>query len=251
MATLAGPGPVALVGSGEYLPQMAEVEAGLIAGRAPRYVQLATAAVPDGPTVVERWHRLGVAQAERLGVEAVTVRVGDRSDADDPDLAALVAGAGLVYLSGGHPAYLADTLRNTAVWAAVLTAWREGAALAGCSAGAMALTSWVPSLRNPRRGATVGLGVLPHLRVIPHFDAFAARIPDLVSRFVLPHDSGVTLLGVDEQTALVGGPEHWTVQGHRSVWRLEPDGREEFAVGAGLITPVGSSGPPDEDVAAP
>jgi len=41
-----GPGPLALVGSGEYLPQMAEIEGGLIAGRPPRYVQLATAAVP-------------------------------------------------------------------------------------------------------------------------------------------------------------------------------------------------------------
>ena len=66
-----GPGPLALVGSGEYLPQMAEIEGGLIAGRPPRYVQIATAAVPDGPPVVERWHNLGRAQAERLGVEAV------------------------------------------------------------------------------------------------------------------------------------------------------------------------------------
>ncbi len=55
------PGPLALVGSGEYLAQMADIESGLLAGRPPRYVQLATAAVPDGPAVVERWHNLGIA----------------------------------------------------------------------------------------------------------------------------------------------------------------------------------------------
>ena len=41
------PGPLALVGSGEYLPQMAAIEAALLRGRPSRYVQLATAAVPD------------------------------------------------------------------------------------------------------------------------------------------------------------------------------------------------------------
>ena len=76
------PGPLALVGSGEYLPQMAKIEGSLIAGRPPRYVQIATAAVPDGEPTVERWHNLGIAQAERLGVEPVILHVKDRDDAD-------------------------------------------------------------------------------------------------------------------------------------------------------------------------
>src|SRR5665811_1558056 len=107
-----GPGPLALVGSGEYLPQMAQLEGSLIAGRAPRYVQLATAATPDGPSVVERWHQLGIAQAVRLGVEAVIVPVNDRDDANNPMFASMIAGAGLIYLSGGDPNYLAETLRD-------------------------------------------------------------------------------------------------------------------------------------------
>ncbi len=233
---MARPGPLALVGSGEYLPQMADVEAGLLAGRPPRYVQLATAAVPDGPDVVERWHSLGITQAERLGVEPVIVPVNDRADAENPEMAAQVAGAGLVYLSGGDPAYLADTLRDTAVWAAIVDAWRGGAAVAGCSAGAIALTSWVPRLRNPSEDGAIGLGLLPHLRVIPHFDRFAARVPDILNRFLLPFDPAVTVVGVDEETALVGGPEEWTVQGRQSVWRLTPDGRERWGVGATLRT---------------
>ena len=42
------PGPLALVGSGEYLPVMADVERMLLAGRPPRYVQIPTAAAPEG-----------------------------------------------------------------------------------------------------------------------------------------------------------------------------------------------------------
>ncbi|MGC8510404.1 MAG: Type 1 glutamine amidotransferase-like domain-containing protein [Acidimicrobiales bacterium] len=231
-------GPLALVGSGEYLPVMADVDADLLAGRPARYVQLATAAVPDGPDVVARWHRLGEEQARRLGVEPIILDVATREDAHDDRWASLVAGAGLIYLSGGHPAYLADTLRDTPVWAAIVDAWRSGSALAGCSAGAMALTSWVPSLRHPRQGATPGLGLLAHLRVIPHFDAFAARMPDVATRFLTPADANVTLLGIDEETAIVGGPHEWVVRGRQSAWRLGAGGRERLAAGTSFTTPA-------------
>jgi cyanophycinase len=231
-------GPIALVGSGEYLPVMADIEASLLAGRPSRYVQLATAAVPDGPSVVERWHNLGIEQAQRLGVEPIILSVSDRSDADNEEIAALVAGAGLIYLSGGNPGFLADTLRDTAVWNAIVVAWQGGAALAGCSAGAIALTSWVPSLRHPRQGGTNGLGLLPHLRVIPHFDFFASKVPDLVTRFLLPHDPAITIIGIDEETALVGGPSEWTVQGRQSAWKLTSEGREELPVGTSITTPT-------------
>jgi cyanophycinase len=230
-------GPIALVGSGEYLEVMADVEASLLAGRPARYVQIATAAVPDGPDVVARWHRLGSAQAQRLDVEPIILDVATRDDANDPAVAARVAGAGLIYLSGGHPAFLADTLRESALWSAILDAWRAGAALAGCSAGAMALTSWIPSLRHPRRGTTPGLGLLPHLRVIPHFDAFSRRVPDLVTQYLVLRDPAVSVLGIDENTALIGGPFEWTVRGHASVWRLDDDGRERFDAGATISTP--------------
>ena len=223
-------GPMGLVGSGEYLEEMAPIEAALLEGRPPRYVQLATAAVPDGPAVVARWHKLGAEQAARLGVEAVVLPVYERADAENPDLAAEVAGAGLIYLSGGNPSYLAETLRGTAVWEAIVAAWQGGAALAGCSAGAMAFASHVPSFRHPRAG-TDGLGLLPHLRVIPHFDAFIGRFPDLLTRALIPNEGGVTVVGVDEMTALVGGPSSWTVQGRGSAWLLAAGRRTEVPAG--------------------
>src|SRR5436190_15037701 len=140
------PGPLALVGSGEYLPVLEHVERLLLEGRPPRFVQLATAAAPEGPASLARWHELGRASAERLGVQQVVVPVVDRVSADDPELAGLIDGAGLVYLSGGNPPFLAATLRDTLAWRAIEATWQGGAALAGCSAGAMALTAHVPDI---------------------------------------------------------------------------------------------------------
>lgn len=232
-------GPLALVGSGEYLPVMTEVERALIAGRPPRYVQIPTAAAPEGDQSLDRWVSLGKEQAARLGVEAVPVVVRDRREADDPALAARIAGAGLVYLSGGSPTYLAATLRGTAVGAAVEQAWRDGAALAGCSAGAMALTSWVPELRRPGRAAE-GLALAPLVRVIPHFDRFLGWLPDLVGRYLARAPEGVAVVGVDEDTALVWEEGSWSVQGRQSVWVLRRDGRTGHAAGETVDLP-----PPD------
>jgi cyanophycinase len=62
-------------------------------------------------------------------------------------------------------------------------------------------------------------------------------VPDLITRFLLPHDTGVTVLGIDEDTALVGGPNEWTVKGRQSAWRLTHAGREELVTGSLVLTP--------------
>lgn len=229
-------GPVALVGSGEYLTVMTEVEGLLLKGRPPCFVQIPTAAAPEGEESLARWVALGQEQAARLGVEAVPVVARNREEADSEELAALVDGAGLVYLSGGNPSYLAETLRGTRLWEAVHRAWVGGAALAGCSAGAMALTAWVPDIRHPLRDADPGLGLLPQLRVIPHFDRFVGWMPDLVGRFLAKAPDGVSVLGIDEDTALVSEDDGWKVHGRQSVWVLTREGRIPYK--AGDVVPV-------------
>jgi cyanophycinase len=235
--TQRGHGPVALVGSGEYLPVMEPIERDLLRDRPPRMVQLATAAAPEGAASLRYWYDLGADAARRLGVEQVIVPVVDRDSAQDPALAKLVAGAGLVYLSGGSPPYLAATLRDTAVWAAITAAWQAGAALAGCSAGAMALTAAVPDIRRPSQPVESGLGAVPHLRVLPHFDRFVARMSNGHLRRLTAASEGVTVVGIDEETALVGGPEEWQVWGRRSVWIIEGDGRRPHPAGSHLRLP--------------
>ncbi len=232
------PGPVALVGSGEYLPVMAALEAGLIAGRPSRYVQIPTAAGLEGPGSIARWTALGADQAARLGVEAVPVKALDRGSAEDATNAKQIRGAGLIYLSGGNPAYLADTLRGTLVWAAIVEEWQNGAALAGCSAGAMALTGRVPNIRQPEAEPREGLGAVPKLWVIQHFDRlqeWAPRAAEVVNAQV---PAGTTLIGIDEETAIVGDGNdltRWVVHGRQSVWVSGPDGWKSSSAGGEVL----------------
>jgi cyanophycinase-like exopeptidase len=224
-------GPLALVGSGEYLPSMLAVEAALIAGRPARYVQIPTAAAGEGAARLDYWVQLGKAQADRLDATAVPLVITDRGQADDPENAAKIAGAGLIYLSGGNPSLLASILRGTAVWSAIVAEWQRGAALAGCSAGAMVMGDRVPEFRRPAGGDHEGLGVVPGLRVLPHFDKLLGWIPDLLTRPFLRSGPEITLIGIDEETALVGGPVEFEVQGRQSVWLLGDGRRKEIKTG--------------------
>lgn len=227
---VAAVGPLALVGSGEYTPAMLEVEAGLIAGRAPRYVQIPTAASAEGEQRLSYWVELGKEQAARLGVEAVPLVVRTREEAADPAIVAQVAGAGLIYLSGGSPTLLARVLRDTPLWSAIVAEWQAGAALAGCSAGAMAMADQVFEPRHPRRATEPGLGLLPHIRVLPHFDRMLGWIPDVLTRPFF-QNTKAHVVGIDEDTAIIGGPETFTVAGRQSAWLLSDGKRRRFAPG--------------------
>ncbi|HEV3365489.1 MAG TPA: Type 1 glutamine amidotransferase-like domain-containing protein [Acidimicrobiia bacterium] len=237
----AQPGPIALVGSGEFLPVMEAVDAVLLAGRPRRAVFLPTASAPEGPERVEYWVGLGTEHYGRLGAEPVPLAVLDRRDAEDPANAAAVAGAGLVYLSGGNPGYLADTLRGTAVLEAILAAWQAGAALAGCSAGACALTALAD---DTREGVTrPGLAVVPDLVVLLHFDRIEGWRPGVVDRRAAELAPGQVLLGIDEETALISGDGGWRVEGRQKVWIVEPDGRRTgHEAGAVLALPGPAGG---------
>ena len=207
---------------------MHELEEWLLADKAPRYVQLATAASLEGDESLGRWHELGARAAKRLGVEQVIVDVRTRGDADDPAHVDAIENAGLIYMSGGNPKHLARTLIDTPVWHAMHRAWRSGASIAGCSAGAMALSGYVPDIRHPRAGGQEGLGLVPSLRVLPHFDVYAKWIPDMVMRPMLSEST--TVVGIDEQTAFRAEPpadldEPWQFRGvgRGSCWRIEND----------------------------
>jgi len=180
---------------------LTDVEDWLFADRERRYVQLATAAAPEGEKSLRYWHELGAKAAARLDAEQVVVDVRAREDAFEQRWVEAIAGAGLIYLSGGSPTFLADTLRDTPVWGAIVEAWRNGAGLAGCSAGAMAMGGYVPNYRHPRSGGTEGLRIVPTVRVLPHFDRYTKWMPDFALRPLVT--DGATVLGIDEDTALV------------------------------------------------
>ena len=102
---------------------MHDVEEWLLDGRPPRYVQLATAAAPEGEATTSYWRSLGARAAHRLGVEQVFVDVRSSDDANNPELIDLIKGAGAIYFSGGNPTYLAKTLAGTALLSAIRKEW--------------------------------------------------------------------------------------------------------------------------------
>jgi len=219
------PGPVALIGAGEFLPSMDEFDAGLLlsTGRTrPRVAILPTASFPDGEEVFNRWAAMGVTHFGGLGAEVEPVLVRDRAAADDGSAAQAIGEADLVYLSGGRPAYLMQALAGTSVGQALITAHERGAVVAGCSAGAMVLAGhafdfplrFMPWPLRWRRG----FGFIPDASVVPHYDAWPESLSALIA-LQAPHGSAV--LGIDEETALVGRDGAWQVHGRSrvTVWR--------------------------------
>lgn len=230
-------GPLALVGSGEFLPAMAEVDADLLEGRARRVAVLPTAAGPEGDRSVRRWFDLAHRHYAGLDAEVVEVDVRDRAAAMDQRFVDLLDGVGMIYLSGGNPGHLADTLRGTPLGGAIARTWRAGAALAGCSAGAMALGRTTLTMRTH---PVEGLGLAGPVATIPHFDrfGFARRIAGAVSSLVI--DRGETVVGVDEMTAVVWSPIDgaWRAAGAAKVWLVTPSGGRGQGHGHGEHVPL-------------
>ncbi len=230
-----GPGPIALIGSGEFLPAMNEIDAALLAAsgrRRPRVVILPTASWPDGEDVFKRWAALGTEHFAALGAEVEPVLVRDRFDADDDAHAQAIGEADLVYLSKGKPGHLTASLCGTGVGAALLAAHERGAALVGCSAGAMSLAARHFEFRARRFAWPLrwrdGLDLVQGATVIPHYDA----VPEaMAAMLVLQSPRGLVTLGIDEETALVGRDRSWQVQGRGRVTVWQGRRRERFRRG--------------------
>ena len=210
-------GVVALVGSGEYLDVMNDVDRRLLAesGRPqPRVVCLPTAAGQEGAESVDRWSRMGIEHFRKLGAHVDAPPVVDRASAGDPKWARLVESADLIYFSGGDPLYLCRTLIDTRAWAAVERAWARGAVFAGCSAGAMILGSGVPDVQSLDLAVHPAFNRIPNAFIVPHFDRLEEFRPGATEMIRSWLADGQYALGIDENTALVGriGGE-WEVMG--------------------------------------
>ena len=230
-------GLIALVGAGEYLPVMDDIDHHLLAsldtrGRAPRVVCLPTAAGQEGDESVGRWLRMGEDHFRTLGADVAAVHIIDRTSADDPQYYAMLESADLIYFSGGSPMYLYQTLNGSRAWAAAQKAWERGAVYAGCSAGAMIMAKQIPNFRMPGSPAAQGFGVIPLTYVIPHFDHIPGPFKVMVNVMRSRMKAGDLAVGIDEDTALVGRlGEEWKVMGKSKVHLITRKGSKSFAAG--------------------
>lgn len=208
-------GRIALVGSGEYLPEMADFESDLLSsGGSEKYVQIPTAAGQESLQRLEYWRELGLAQAERIGAKQIYLPIYNREDAFRNDFAELISGAGLIYLSGGDPHYLAKTLMDTPVFDALVQSWKNGSSLAGCSAGAMSLGPDIPHFRKLKADGEPGFNLISNIRTIPHFNKFFGWIPEAAAQKFMKAPENINVIGIDEYTAIFSDDlVNWTVSG--------------------------------------
>ncbi len=229
-------GLIALVGSGEYLSVMDDVDRHLLGsvkanGRAPHVVCLPTAAGTEGDESVNRWLSMGTDHFKRLGAKVDALPIINRASADDPQYEPIIESCDLIYFSGGNPMYLFETMNGSVAWTAARRAWEGGAVYAGCSAGAMILAKRLPNFRRLGLSSIDGFGILTADYVMPHFD-HAGPFRHMVSLLRRGMKKGEHMLGIDENTALVGklGGE-WKVMGASKVHLLTRSRSQTFEAG--------------------
>lgn len=229
-------GKVVLAGGHELRPGCEEMDRRVLrdaGGRAARVVFL--------PTAVARYDPIGsgrgaVAYFKRLGAHCDVAMILNRADADRQEMVDLIARATLVYLGGGDPPVLLAALRGSRAWEAALLAFRQGAVVGGSSAGAMVVCerTLLPGESQPAWGD--GLGLVPHALVLPHFGA--AR-EETAARLAATH-APIAVLGIPEQSALLGGNGMWEVAGPGPVVVFAGGERRQYHAGesVALVPPV-------------
>jgi cyanophycinase len=169
-----------------------------------------TAAAPDNNH--QRAGNNGIRWFQSLGAKDVlSLPIIDKISANDENLAKSLREAKLIYMLGGFTGYLGETLKESAAWEAVLEAYRDGAVIAGSSAGAMVMCEFYYDHQQAQ--IVPGFNLVPNAIVMPHHNTFgkswASRLLEITQ---------VTLLGIDEQTGMIDdGAQRWNVYGGGSV----------------------------------
>jgi cyanophycinase len=119
----------------------------------------------------------------------------------------------LIYMLGGSPQHLEQTLAGSAGWKAMLMAYEAGAVIGGSSAGAMVLCDYY---YDPFAEEVLhGLGLVSGCCVMPHHNTFGQNWASLLVA-LLPD---TILIGIDERTGMLDdGPDgRWQVYGQGEV----------------------------------
>jgi cyanophycinase len=239
-------GPLCLVGSGEYTAAMNETDRALLSALGKPHPCVAIIPTASGlePGMPEVWNTRGVQHFEKLGAQVTPLLITERAHCFDKANVAALKQADYFYFSGGNPNYVVETWHATPAWDALVARWQAGAVLAGCSAGAMMLGAFTIRVRDAMTGNTPtwvpAMNLATNLSILPHFDRMRGFIDQArFSEMLRSAPEGVTVVGIDEDTALVQLHGEWRVSGRQRVTVYGKDGHAR-TYGAGTGVPFGN-----------
>ena len=201
---------IALVGGDEFRHGCEAMDQELLSAvdaSRPTVLVVPTAAAAESPA---RAASNGVGYFSSLGAEASALMVLGPDHANDGELLAPVDGADVIYFTGGNPTHLLETIGESLLLKMLVRAVERGALLAGSSAGAMVMGSWM-RFRGWRRA----LDIAGPVAILPHHERSE---PNAVANELggsAPHD--VDVLGIDGMTACLARDDGWRVVGAGSV----------------------------------
>ena len=190
---------LALIGGDEWTDECRGLDEELLAssGGSDVLVMPTAAAYEHPDRVVER----AAEWFGSMGAKVRGLRVLNRRDAESDEHVRAARSARFLYVCDGSPMHLRSVLKGSALWDAMLAAYRGGAVLAASGAGATVVCD---PMVDPRGGAyTVGLGVVSNLAIFPYHGSAADHLRE---RSVELLAKGAVLAGLDETTALVRAP---------------------------------------------
>ena len=211
-----------LLGSGEFDPWSEPLERWLLArarnGGGPVLV-FPTAAAHEGDEAFDFWATKALDHYRGLGILAEVVPLKRREDAHRDETVGRLGEASMVFFSGGNPARLTEVVRDTPFWEALRAGVRDGLAYAGCSAGVACLTevTYDSDTEDIESVWAPGLGYVRNVLFGPHWDIVDTWIPGAKDFIVSSVRPGQVFVGIDEETAMAGDGETWTVMGRSGV----------------------------------
>src|SRR3954463_15936415 len=190
-----------------------------LAGGADARIAVISAASSLGPLAGEMYRRVF---GELGAAEVHPIHTTTRAQCADPIAVRTVREATGIFMTGGNQLRLSSIIGGTPLAQAIARRHREGAVVAGTSAGASAMSTHMvafgasgatPKQRMVQMAAC--LGILPGVIVDQHFEQ-RNRLGRLLA--IIAQNPSLLGIGVDEDTAGVVGPDRvLEVIGRRSI----------------------------------
>lgn len=221
-------GPLALLGCEGLRPESHNLWQQLTA-LAPRGIApvaiLPTALAGRKLSVTEHRTRLAEETLGRLGFSPIPATILSRQQADEPACIAPLMQATSIYLMGGEPRSLYEVLAGSVAWETILARHHSGAMLIAAGGAAVVLgesifTPLKPFPRNIddlRFEISAGLGLLPGMVILPYFNWLPAQA---LEQLVTQCSSNLTLVGIDDEVALIAHKGRWEAYGSGNITLL-------------------------------